>query len=390
MISLYFNCRITGKPLTSNDNDSNYFYPIIYPNENVEVISQYRVLISTIKSYSEIDFELAIFNIDIDNITKNQEYEIRRLIDLNIEAKKIYLNFFRPTTLSEWKKDAEFLQKIIEKDSPVLVVMNHDHPFVDYTSAAFLSVIDSIFKEGNSNFGKVMYYSHIPEVTSWAMNGQCGLKFIEFEKAIFRSDKKSNIIYSIGVMTPETISYIWNSNYSSKGYVGRFDWVDAHYHKMKIKFYLYPREFFKHFDGYGHVTGIRGVSSIADQSRPYNIPLVDSINKTIDNYYQLFLNVFILSIRDSLDKNTSLNKSFRNIFTDAVERSLNLFRCSYLEKDSDLGLISRDLLDIVFNGVREKTYFNGNKIISEIIVDIKIQKKNWKYKLKLFINNIFD
>jgi len=68
--SLYFNCRITSQSRPAPDSGalSTWFYPVMYPGRDLPTLSyQYDVMLITLKSYASLNFNVAYFNIEIDD-----------------------------------------------------------------------------------------------------------------------------------------------------------------------------------------------------------------------------------------------------------------------------------------------------------------------------------
>jgi hypothetical protein len=390
MLSLYFNTRITESLLISDTRNSAYFYPIVYPQSSLKKNSQYSILIKTINSYSSIKFDVAIFNIEIDEITFDKKKELEKLISDKITANKKIVSFKRPCNIKEWRDNVQFLIKIVNKNDPVLIVMNHDHPFIDYKKTVFIDVVNEIFNLDLNNMGKALYYSHAPEVISWALNGRGKITYIK-DGNFYISKEINDWIDSICVISAETLEHIWGCIiFDDDAYIGRFDWNGAHFKNLKIKSYVYPREFFKHYDGYGHITGIREISEVPRIGSPtLNLPS-GSLQALVDYYYQRWIDSFILSVRDYVIINRSLFKSNSNLFKEAIERSLMAFNSGYIFKDAKNGIIKDELLQDLVNGLREKIYFNGNNIFLVIHTDINLLENStinkYKKNIKKFLN----
>lgn len=391
MISLYFNCRITEQQLTPDIVNSGWFYPITYPkNINKERLSQYKILIKTVKSYSEINFEVAIFNIEIDYINDEIEHEIKDLINKNYNAKKIIINFTRPSTISEWIKNVSEMQLHIKKDTAVLVVMNHDHPFVDYTTNTFTKIVENVFTENEINYGKALYYSHAPEVISWAVNGHGVTKFSKQSDGVYKSNIVNNWLDCICIMTLETLKNIWEQAKYEGEYIGRFDWRGVSYRQLGITIYVFPREFFKHFDGYGHVTGIRLISEINSSISP-NLNYIEgeNINEKSYFYYQKWLDCCLLSVRDKLKVKEHSTESEKNKFINAIEESLELFKYGYLNEDMVSGIISEKDVSEIEAKLKSHIYYMGNSLYAALKTEIdllnELEKKDKFYLIRKYL-----
>ncbi len=371
---LYFNCRITPINLTPNRLSSGYFYPQVYPKSVLTnlVDSPFKILLKTIESYSRIKFKHVIFNIVIDGQEINKQNEINELIYNSFPNSKISLSFMRPSKVNEWIDDAQRLQGFIDSNTPILVVMNHDHPFVDLDDRILNDIVEKIFNSSQSCFGKVFYYSHAPEVISWAMNGRGTQKFNLLSAGIYESTYVNNWIDSIGIMTLDTLIHIWKSVKSSEDYIGRFDWQGVSYNHLNLKTYVFPREFFRHFDGYNHITGIRLLSEM-NLYKEFVDPIPN--NKLLtDYYYQKWLDNFLLALRDYLSMKSSFHKSNRMIFIEGIEKTIELFKKGYLEADASLGLIEQQMLPEFENALRNKIYYNGNYLYQQLSIDIELLK----------------
>ena len=142
MLNLFFNTKITDK--FANRNLGEYFYPVTYPDSE-EVIDPIDVLLYTIKSYRSITFDQAFFNIDLGNTNHELEKNIEITIRGSISANKLHISFSRPSTLKNWKALVANVSEIIGENSVLLVAMNHDHPFIDYTPMPFIDLTNQIW-----------------------------------------------------------------------------------------------------------------------------------------------------------------------------------------------------------------------------------------------------
>jgi len=388
MLSLYFNSRITEQSLIPDRIDSGWFYPVTYPQRvGTGSLSQYAVLLKTIESYAVFKFDTVIFNITIDFIDSQIEEELKKLITDNYSANKIIIRFTRPSTLDEWKKDVAEVSSLIEKNSPVLVVMNHDHPFIDYTPDVFNAVVEKVFPKSGNNFGKALYYSHAPEVISSVINGRSRTKYMRQSGGIYARDITDRWVVSIWVMTIETLGHILSREMcSGSSYMGRIDWAGVEYDQLTLTTYVFPREFFKHFDGYGHITGMRLISDISTaKSTVLQFPGDDDTNGIVDFYYQRWIDCFLLAVRDALRKETPSFASTNNIFKKAIEESLELFRIGYLEADVVAGLIHERRISALEGALRSHIYYFGNLLFESIKTDILLIDGDGFYKFKNLI-----
>jgi hypothetical protein len=392
LVALYFNCRITNQQLIPNSSSSGYFYPIVYPQEDAifNKYSQYEILLKTLVSYSRIDYSSAVFNIQVDGATQEIENEIDAIVRGNFRANSIKINYSRPSTKATWIADINEVGQQFGFDNPVLIVMNHDHPFVDYTDKIFTDVVKAVFCAEEENFCKALYYSHAPEVISWAINGKIGTLFERDEVYFYESQPVNNWLDCFSVMTMSTLKHVFHNASCSSEYMGRFDWPGVKYSNLNIKTFIYPREFFRHFDGYGHITGMRLFSSCDQSNMSGNSNLVGfSHNEIINFYYQKWLDCFLLMIRDRI-QNRSFFRSEKNVFIFSIEESLEVFLNSHLKKDATYQLINVSAIDAVLLGLKNKIYYNGNGLFQKILIDIKLNRVSTinKFRSQLLVNQL--
>lgn len=377
-LSLYFNCKLTNEILIPNKLTSEYFYPVIYPkNPLMKNVTQYEVLIETIKSYSVFDFKYAVFNIEIDKIDDLQKKEISEIISEIFKRDNFKINFVRPSNLASWRNDIKSAMALIGSNSPVLIVMNHDHPYVDYAPSVFIRVIDQIFS--GDDFCKAFYYSHAPEVISLAVNGLKSGSFNLSKMGICESILINKWLDSYCVMTLDTLDHIFSKLKYSGDYIGRIDWPGASYDNLKLRTYVFPREFFKHYDGYTHVSGLRLIS---DVDLPQSKNLINNQNNTALINYQRWLDAFILLIRDSLRDRIFLRKKF---FVEEIERSLHFFDLGYFKQDLIDGLLDEVSYQHAVIELRNVVYYNANSLFSLIKDDIYLMNYNSIFYYKKFI-----
>lgn len=390
MLSLYFNCRLATQQLNHDKVDSCWLYPVTNPRRGgTPTLSPYEALRKSIASYITLSFDIVVFNLAFDSLDSMIEENLSKYINLNYSANKIIINFKRPATLDEWKIDVNDLFSVVEKNSPILVVMNHDHPFVDYTPIVFRNVVKKVFDRSKDNLGKVLYYSHAPEAVSLVINAKPNRKFVEESQGLFTRTVSNEWVDSLWVMTAETLIHILSkAKAETSAYMGRLDWPGVGYSNLKLKTYIFPREFFKHLDGYGHVTGLRVISDIRDAlSFAPHFPSDNVNGKLVEFYYQRWVDCFLLSIRDSLRDEvfTIASRRASNIcFRKAIESSLKLFRIGYLEADESAGLISEHQVDVLENALRSHIYYYGNRLFELIKTDIVLLDGDL-YKVKNII-----
>ena len=389
MISLYFNCFLTeNKTAQLSYGDRGFFYPVSYPRPlNIESASQVDILIKVIKSYSAIKFDVVVFNLDIPFASERMRISIKNLISKYLTYNKIYISFERPSTVSDWIKDIAKYQNIFKPENPLLVVMNHDHPFVDYTASSINKIIKKVFPSSNNNFGKVLAYSHAPEFISEVVND---IDFYEILPGLYRKDHINDWIDSIFFMTPETLAHIWNNLIFKGKYIGRFDWSGVSFKSLKLSMYVHAREYFRHYDSYGHITGMRLFSEFqCDCNYPVSLPIFNNRISMVNFYYQKWIDCFLIAIRDFMIKNRFSFKPKKKLFIQILEQSIKLFGISYLKFDLQQKILSQKDFVNLENEITNKIYYNSNLIFNEISTDIKLLETGMVKKAILFTLSLF-
>jgi hypothetical protein len=391
MISLYFNCfLVENKSDQLSHSHKGFFYPVTYPkSQMIGEYSQYDILVKAIKSYSTLEFDEVVFNLDIPYATKSMKSNLLDLIKCELQFNNLQVFFNRPSTVVDWKKDVEKNRFFFKPNTPILVVMNHDHLFIDYSTLTIDKVISQVFPESDSNFGKVLYYSHAPEVISTAINNKGHHGFHGASSLIYKSERIDDWIDSLGIMTIETLAHIWDNLLFDGDYIGRFDWPGVRYKSLNVALYVYPREFFRHFDGYGHVTGIR-LFSESQYKDDYPAGYPDFYNKQemVDFYYQRWIDCFTLTVRDYIVKFRFELGPVKEFYVDAIEFTIKQFRMTYLEMDCNEGLITKDEVKFIEDAIISMIFYNANQIFNDILVDIKLLKQG-KVKEMFFLVNYY-
>lgn len=374
---LYFCSKIIDENLTLDFRDIGYYYPVIYPKKEIQFESKKDVLFKTIQSYSSISFSKVVFRIDFENEKEKNQKDLINLIYTIWPKEIVDINFSRPSSVNEWLEECIYLNTKYEINTPVLVAMNHDHPYVDYNSNIFKKVVDLVFDKSKTNLNKALYYSHAPEVIKWINLGRGNCKFKTFENNLFVSNKENKWVDSIVVITFETFYQIWKSISYKGNYIGRFDWKDVKFINLEIEFYAFPREFFRHFDGYGHTTGVRMNTILKlDSNSPLVFPSETQIQGLINFYYQLWIDNFIYFIEAAIEESFFSLKSRKSIFIEIVQKSIFQFEKAYLELDTQYGLLTETQKKKILIGLHNIIYYNGNDIYNQMSINIKL-KSNW-------------
>lgn len=295
-LSLYFNCKLTGSQLVKVNRNSEYVTPVMYPiNALSESKNQFEILLKSIKSYSKINFETVIFNIDLGEKYNSKKDQITKVIQNHINyRKKIQVNFERPSNSIEWINSYNEAEKFIGKQNPILVVMNHDHLFVDSDSKYLNLLVNKVFSNNNSH--SLLAYSHIPELISESVNN----KEYEYSKIFMKYNSLSKNVAAVFIMKINTLKLFLPLK-NSKGYIGRLiDWNYKRNKAVNVNYYIPLKELFKHYDGYLHVTSNNMVSDLRLKNNGFN---VNNSENVILEQYQIWLDTYYLFLRDFYKKN---------------------------------------------------------------------------------------
>lgn len=393
---LYFNTKLVNSSLINSEVPHSYFYPIVYPRSEsiLSKCSPFSILLKTIKSYSVIDFTAVIFNIEIDLDIPNYKKILSDFINDNFKQSNVILNFNRPSTIQDWILDINGYKEQINFNEPVFVAMNHDHPFVDYQTVTFSKIVSKVFTYDDNNFKKVLYYSHAPETFSWAINGRGEVKYKCFSGNISVSSDVDNWIDSIGIMTFNTLLYLWQKAEFKGSYIGRLDWDNVKYRNLELAIFSFPREFCKHYDGYNHITGLRLDHEIQSYSKlPYNLPPVEETDRLLNFYYSRWLDISFLMIRDFLIKRKGVFGVKKETFVEGIEISLKPFIEAYLAEDIEANIIDNTILPQLVYSIRNKIFYNANWLYNEMMIDIELLRPfTWRRfflsKLKYMFNEL--
>jgi len=376
-MNLYFNTKLVSS--TIHENSVYTFYPVITPKDYDfdKTVLPFKILKSVLISYSKIKFKKCVFNIELNDESNNKE--VKSLIEENFKNSEININFKRPYNKKTWLKDInDHFGNII--DEPLLLAMNHDHQFVDYQCETFKNIVNKIFSQDKNNFKKVYFYSHIPELISAAENKKYiqNRKYKKIDKSLYKISNLNHQVDSVSIMTARTLKYIIAQISNDIDYFGRIDWKNLYFKKLNISGFFFAREFFRHFEGYYHISGIRITRELSLNSNSNN-------NKdTLDFYYMKWLNLSIFLIRDGL-KNSSFNKK-KNLIK-LVEKSIQIFNEAYLEEDLNYRLISKKDFKKLKYTLRSKVFYNLNMIYSEIKIENELMKENVLKKLRNLYNS---
>lgn len=387
---LYFNSKITNKTVFFNTSISLTTYTKIpFPKESfLEYPDKLEILKKTLISYSKLKFEACIFNIEVDD-SNNSFKGIKSLILKNFNCKDICINNYRPSSLRDWRKDLVGIRERFGDNTPIFLCQNHDHPFVDYQSSSFEKVVNTVFPKAENNFSKCLIYSHSPDFTSMSYGAKNDgvFKFLDEENSIYKTKTVNTYFDSIVILTIETLFHTLNQLKFSGNYLGRFDWPGVRFDNLHINYYFFPREFFRHFDGYYISTGMRCFEDLNESKHlPFQFPKAGNTTEKINFYYQRWIDNFMIYLRDELLKKpskTAIYKTYKN----ALISSLSFFDRTYLKEDLEHSLIAAEEYEMLKIGLENKVYYNFNSIFNTLNTELVLYNRGYRYQLKRFYNN---
>ena len=371
MLSLYFNSRLTGlTPHASTGMNLAGIWPTPYPSKfSRQPLNQLEVLKKALESMKGFKFRLAYINLEIDDdIDEKPSFDIEDYLNNCINAEKLILNRKRPSTKREWEIDTKKFSMLCGKTEPVLVAMNHDFIFIDYDQDAMERVVDKVFEISEENVPEVprVFYYACPGIEMFLDKNRCAY---DTTTASFKRRASSTEVDPIVVTDAQTLRKFASSIKPGQSiYVGRLmDWPGIKHKPFEVDIYRMPREFFRHYDGYGLVTGLQAISDLRNQDiSPPEFNAETDVVKVVDFFYQVWVDTYLLFVRDYLRDRWRKRCKLSGIFQEAVETTLVYFRKSHLElseeKISQLPLTPEEIT----NCITSKIYAHSLELITQI------------------------
>lgn len=323
-----------------------------------------EVLQLSLSSLRELPIDRILLNVEADpcfpNAIEETATHVRRLFpraEITREAR-------RPTNVAAWQANARFSAEFFGPTTPIICFYNHDHIFVDHRPAPFLAAIDQVFRTG-ARHDAFLIYSHTPEGVSLIHDAPAFVGAMRHQLlgthpllpvtpaggGLFAVDYSEHID-AIFVTTAVGLQNLWARAVATDDYVPRPDWKSVSFPGARFHAFQPSREFFRHFDGYGHVTTVRGGLALALDGlgdtgiRPARLlPAVfRSAADTIAppdlaaeaaGYAEIFLDNFTLALRD-VQLARQIGAAPGRPAVHALEELLALFSESYLRSPGEL------------------------------------------------------
>jgi len=274
---------------------------------------------------SALGFKKIIINIEGDSFYHESATLIREKLKEKFPEAEIISEIKRPSTLEEWRRSAQLAENFFGIDAPIICWFNHDHIFVDYLADAFVTEVERIFA---NNPHVYFTYSHQPEVVSKIILSNTSSSIDHGENntitqldtyrkidRFFYHKVNTKVIDGIFVATARGLKYLWNNLETDITYIPRPDWWGLTHEKSVFHMIGHAREFFRHFDGYGNITGLPSMLAmrfsdfdekgkytprrqIGELLTSHDITPQD-INKLGDLYARMFGETCLLALRDA-------------------------------------------------------------------------------------------
>jgi hypothetical protein len=281
-------------------------YPTLYPkdsNNKVEVLER------SIASIGSLPISDIFYYIEIDSDIQYSESRFEVLLRTIFKSATIHALTNRPTTKQSWLMVVDRLEKEISDTKPIVLILNHDHIFVDTDPRMFLQTLLYLCTNNQNHY---LIYSHAPECVSLALNFDAlNFRQSHYNGGTFPRSRPVEItkelygmhalhIDGVFATTLSGMRYLWENTIVTTEYAPRPDWPGVQI-GAPLKVFFSTREFFRHFDGYGHITRLPSMlglslarlqNSCSTYSKEYSDDLM------LDFRVNLFESVYLLSIRD--------------------------------------------------------------------------------------------
>ncbi len=388
MLGLYFNSFLTGEPAWSPRPTA---YPL-YPRSGNwdDSYKKIEVCKASIRSMAPLPIGKIILNIHGSEQFEKEVQEIKHFTQHVFPSAEILYRNSRPSTVVEWQTDLTVAEKFFGKYTPVICAYNHDHIFVDYSPKPFINLIESIFTKDKSE-PHFLYYSHFPEMFSIANNPQAtreaflslsptGEWFGDLSTGPLNSliTHAPGVIHSYFVTNSIGLGYIWENAVCSSNYIPRPDWSSVKFPNTIFKCILPRREFFRHFDGYGHVSitsngmslDLSNCHTTVSPASIYSNTQIDNqkIHNIIDFYYKKYFEVTTIAIRNSMY--FAMRSGSLWFGRSEIESALTTFLNAYITVDAEIFDWPSEIVYKIRQGLTNRVLSSSSRQLNEAWGDI--------------------
>jgi hypothetical protein len=292
--------------------------------------------------------------------------------------------------------------------NPFVCAFNHDHIFVDYIHQPFVETIENVFNNSKLD-PRYLYYSHTPELLSIGHNPKASKDAFEdlagigewfgpienVSNTCFSTVSKS-FIHGYFATNFQGLAHLWNAASITSPYVPRPDWPSVSFPNTNFNCYFSSREFFRHFDGYGHISllanglslQLNHLSDILTQSPKYEMLLESrDVQAELVNFYaKKFIEQSTLAFRNVLYSSWKSGTCFNG--RKELEVLLEHFTESYLVWDSKYLGYNQETLSNFRNSVCHHTLSNATALASQALADLVLQNINFTNRANAQSNSL--
>lgn len=301
----------------------------------------------------------------------------------------------RPTSLAAHRQSMSEVRRVFG-EMPVIFCFNHDHIFVDHRPEPFLRTVEECFGPGG-NPEALLVYSHAPEVIStindWTApyaRSACVFGSNAPPPADFRQigprlwSYQAQSVDSIFVTTVKGLARLWAAVLPYEGYLPRIDWGGVRWNGTKFDVRVTAREFFRHFDGYGHVTSVcggyalglcgfgpgskRAVGQLPPAFRGTSPGVAATLEQRAEGYAEIFFELFALAARDVLYVALA-----RDLHQQSglkwLERMFTLFASAYIDDPGELDDLEPSQRLDLRSLVLHKVFSRATEFHAEVLAD---------------------
>ena len=211
---------------------------IKYPHSlSYEVLSNFQVLLLSIKSLSSLCFVNVYFFIDLFDAPIEQKQILEETIRNSIKSKNLIVNWNRPYSKSSW------ISELSKMDNNYAYIVNMNHDMINYCKSDELDyIIRSAYgnnKPEPKSQNTVIPFCHIQEILNWGINGFNGFKFIGNAEEYYFLKSKRKWLDCIYIMQLTKLIEIFKSIINDPVYLPRFDWKGVEMQEFHIDFLLF-------------------------------------------------------------------------------------------------------------------------------------------------------
>jgi len=395
-LGLYINTLLIGSPAIAGSGNRP-MYPRPLGSQDSE--DKLGVLLLSLKSMAQLPIDRVLYNIELSPEFQEDSKEIEGCIRSYFPNALLHSEGKRPTSLAEWERSSLVAAEFFLRGQPIVCVFNHDHIFVDYRIEPFTDVIKEVFEDGTRH-DAMLVYSHAPEViSSISDSNSYKLRLLAYPGMTVKSTEvrgqggvlftatETGRIDGINVTTAAGLKRMWSAAVANSDYVPRPDWPGVSFEEMEFVSYFTPREFFRHFDGYGHVTTMPRYLGMAFAEFIDNSPVLASrqslinlkkletasgsrvsVEQMTEGYFNIFMDNYLLAIRDQVYASAGDPTKAPNII-ERLEALFKLFQSTYLETDFQSGYLRPEELQTIKVLLRHRVFGNANAIAVIVIAD---------------------